>query len=411
MTQPLDLAIVGAGPYGLSIATHLQKLGMDFRIFGSPVYSWRERMPADMLLKSDGFASSIFDPSGHFTLRRFCEEEHLPYADVGVPVHISTFVSYGLAFQRRLVPGLEEKAVTELERSGTTFVIRLADGEMTTARRVVIASGITHFEYVPSVLARLPAELLSHSSAHKDLHRFKGEDVTVIGAGASATDLAAALSDCGAQVRIVSRGQKVHFTPLAQADRPLWQQIRYPVSGIGFGLRNRFYTDAPGLFHHLPERIRHDIVRTFLGPAGGPHMRERIIGRIPLLLGYEIERAADAGGRVTLRLAGRDGSARDITTDHVIAATGYRVDIQRLSFLSQTLRSTLRLDGLSPALSTCFESSVPNLYFVGLASANGFGPMMRFMFGAGYTARRLARHLGKVAAPRAVSHLVAAPGQ
>lgn len=368
-------------------------------------------MPADMLLKSEGFASNIYDPSGHFTLRSFCEERHLAYADVGFPVPISTLISYGLAFQERVVPNVEDKTVKELDRSGTTFVIRLADGEITTARRVVMAVGMTHFQHVPSVVDRLPPELLSHSSAHKDLRRFKGEDVTVIGAGASATDLAASLSDCGAQVRIVTRGHKIHFTPLAQADRPLWHRIRYPVSGIGFGLRNRFYTDAPVLFHYLPQRMRHNVVRTFLGPAGGPHMKDRIVGRIPLLSECEIERAADAGGRVTLRLAGRDGSFHELTTSHVIAATGYRVDVGRLAFLSQRLRSTLRLDGQSPALSTCFESSVPNLYFVGLAAANGFGPMMRFMFGAGFTARRLSRHLQEVVAPRAVSRLVATPGQ
>jgi len=276
---------------------------------------------------------------------------------------------------------------------------------------VVLAVGMTHFQYVPPALARLPPALLSHSSVHKDGWRFKGEEVTVIGAGASATDVAALLSDCGAQVRIVARGHKIHFVSPAQADRPLWQRIRYPFSGIGFGLRSRFYTDAPVLFHHLPERMRLRIVRTYLGPAGGPHIKDRILGRIPLLLGYQVERALDCGGRVRLCLAGRDGSARELTTSHVIAATGYRADIQRLSFLSQRLRSALRVEGQSPALSACFESSVPNLYFVGLASANNFGPMMRFMFGAGFTARRLSRHLGEVVAPRAVARLIAQPGQ
>lgn len=410
MTQPLDLAIVGAGPYGLSIAAHLRQRGIDFRIFGTAMHSWRERMPANMLLKSDGFASRIFDPSGHFTLRRFCEEMHVPYADVGIPVNISTLIAYGLDFQRHVVPGLEEKTVMELDRSGATFVIRLGDGEITTARRVVLAVGMTHFQHVPPVLARLPPALLSHSSAHKDLRRFKGEDITVVGAGASATDLAALLSDCGAQVRIVTRGPKIHFARQAQAVRPLWHRIRYPVSGIGFGLRNRFYTDAPILFHYLPRRMRFDIVRTFLKPAGGPQMRDRILGRIPVLPGYEVGRALDCGGGVRLCLAGRDGSIRELTTSHVIAATGYRVDLQRLSFLSPRLRSALRVEGQSPALSTCFESSVPDLYFVGLASANSFGPMMRFMFGAGFTARRLSRHLGEVVVPRAVSRLITRPG-
>ena len=57
-----QLAIVGAGPYGLSIAAHLRERGVNFRIFGTPMRTWREQMPRGMLLKSDGFASNLSDP-------------------------------------------------------------------------------------------------------------------------------------------------------------------------------------------------------------------------------------------------------------------------------------------------------------------------------------------------------------
>src|ERR1700678_1256506 len=104
----VDIAIIGAGPYGLSIAAHLHKTPLTFRIFGTPMQSWREHMPKGMLLKSDGFASSLDDPDSAFTLRHYCEEMKLPYADVGIPVPSETFVAYGLEFQKRLVPMLEE---------------------------------------------------------------------------------------------------------------------------------------------------------------------------------------------------------------------------------------------------------------------------------------------------------------
>jgi hypothetical protein len=64
-----------------------------------------------------------------------------------------------------------------------------------------------------------------------------------------------------------------------------------------------------------------------------------------------------------------------------------------LPFLNDELRSKLLLDGTSPALSAHFESSVPGLYFVGLASAATFGPLTRFAHGAGFTARNLSAHL------------------
>ena len=79
----LDTAIVGAGPYGLSIAAHLRRRGIPFRIFGRPMDSWLHHMPKGMMLKSDGFASDIYDPERAFTLRQFCAERGIEYADAG----------------------------------------------------------------------------------------------------------------------------------------------------------------------------------------------------------------------------------------------------------------------------------------------------------------------------------------
>jgi thioredoxin reductase len=393
MTQVTDVAIVGAGPYGLSIATYLRARGVSFRIFGRPMYSWRQQMPEGMLLKSEGFASSLYDPAGSLTLKRFCAEMGLPYADIGIPVPLSTVVDYGLAFQQRMVPELEEKMVTALCLSDGRFRLRLSDGEISVALRVVVATGMSYFRNVPPSLAHLPRELVSHSADHRDLRRFKGRDVTVVGGGSSALDLAAALHDCGADVRLVARRSSIRFNPYAEADRSLWKRIRYPVSGIGFGLRSRFYTDAPILFHYLPEATRLRIVRTYLGPSGGHYLRDRIIGRVPLMLGLALDRAEACGGGVRVCLLHKSGAVHDLTTDHVIAATGYRVDLGRMTFISEDLRQKLRSVEHTPILSANFESSVPGLHFVGLTSANSFGPMMRFMFGAGYTSRRLAKHL------------------
>jgi cation diffusion facilitator CzcD-associated flavoprotein CzcO len=106
----IDVAIIGAGPYGLSLAAHLRKRGVEHRIFGRPMQMWQERMPKGMCLKSDGFASSLYDPDDSFTLAHFCRETGLPYQHSGLPIPLETFLSYGLAFQQRLVPQLEESA-------------------------------------------------------------------------------------------------------------------------------------------------------------------------------------------------------------------------------------------------------------------------------------------------------------
>ena len=200
-----DVAIIGAGPYGLSIAAHLRARGADFRVFGTPLGTWRTAMPKDMLLKSDGFASSLSAPAPNSSLADYCREHDLPYHPTDIPVPIQTFISYGLDFQRRFVPDVEERVVTSVAPNGQGYRVTLDDGEEFDARRVVVAAGLTHFAIVPDLFAGLPEDRVTHSSAHRDLSRFADKDVTVIGAGSSAVDLAVALSTARARPRLVAR--------------------------------------------------------------------------------------------------------------------------------------------------------------------------------------------------------------
>jgi hypothetical protein len=395
MTSSSKVAILGAGPYGLSIAAHLYARGIEFRIFGSPMHSWRTRMPAGMFLKSEGFASSLYDPAGCFTLKNFCVESGLPYEANDLPVPLETFTAYGLAFQRRLVPTVEEKAVVRLDQSPDGFLLRLDDGEMVAAHHVIVAVGIAYFPHMPAGLAHLPTDVFSHTSDHHDLSRFKGCDVIVIGGGASALDVLASLQEVGAKVQLIARQSSLRFN--VPRPRPWWKQWHLS-SGLGPGWRNQFYEHGPMLFRRLPQGLRLWIISTALGPAGGSPVKERV-ERVPLLLGHTVRYAQFRDGRVQLRLLCPNGEERTLSTDHVIAGTGYRVDLRRLTFLSKELHCKVRSVNFAPILSADFQSSVPGLYFVGLAAANTFGPAMRFLIGARYTARHLAKHLssGKIA--------------
>jgi thioredoxin reductase len=362
--------------------------------------SWLNHMPKGMMLKSDGFASNIYDPEEAFTLEKFCAERGIKYAAAGLPVQLETFVAYGQAFRERMLPELEDKQVISLDRAPGGFVLGLEDGETVAAQRVVVAVGITHFEYVPSNLANLPPQFLSHSFRHADPGVFKGKNVVVIGGGASAIDLAALLHEAGADVQLVARQPelKFHSTPTGKP-RSAWQQVRHPKSGLGPGLRSRFYADAPGLFHHLPEQFRLEIVEKSLGPSAGWFVKDKM-AQVPCLLGYTPERAEvlDGNHEVRLHLRAADGSERKVVTGHIIAATGYKVNLDRLTFLNSEIRSRIKTAKGSPVLSSSFESSMPGIYFVGLAAANSFGPVMRFAFGAGFAARRLTETVAKALA-------------
>jgi len=401
MSTVAEVAIVGAGPYGLSIAAHLRARGVGFRIFGPPLQTWREHMPKGMWLKSDGFATNLYDPESAFTLKRYCAEHGLDYGDTSPPVRLETFTAYAMAFQLRLVPERDDRQVVAVDRTSSGFVLRLEDGELVMARRVVLAVGITHFRHVPAELAHLPSTCLSHSADHYDLERFKGREVTVIGAGASSLDLAALLHEVGAGVHVVARSPSIRFhSGPGTRPRSLWKRIRHPSSGIGPGLRSRLYTDLPWLFRYLPEDLRLGIVRHHLGPAPGWFVKDRVVGRVPLLVGQTLRSAEFRENRAFLRLTAQDGTERQLASEYIIAATGYRVDLRRLPFLGEELRSAVRAIAHTPVLSSNFESSIAGLYFVGPAAANSFGPVMRFMVGAEFTARRIAQHLLQTLARR-----------
>jgi cation diffusion facilitator CzcD-associated flavoprotein CzcO len=396
--------IVGAGPYGLSIASHLRHDCVPFRIFGHPMDTWMSHMPKGMMLKSDGFASSLYDPQGTLSLKKFCAECGIPYADTGKHVPLETFCAYGLAFRERMVPDLEETNVICVERLPGGFKVHLQNGEVAETRRVVLAVGITHFENVPDTLKHLPAQYFSHSARHREVDTYRERKVIVIGAGASALDMAGLMHDAGVDVELVSRKPEISFhgAPTGKK-RSLWQRLTRPSSGLGPGLKSLFFAESPLAFHYMPKHLRLEVVQRALGPSGGYFIKNKVVGKVPLHLGYSPERAEVRDGKVHLTLRSVDGTAKELVADHIVAGTGYRVNLENLKLLSEGIRSAVQQTNGSPVLTSNFESSVPGLYFTGIASANSFGPVMRFAFGAKFTAQRLTKVLKKTVVREAVA--------
>jgi thioredoxin reductase len=392
----LDVAIIGAGPYGLSTAAYLRQSGVGFQVFGNPMQTWLTQMPRGMRLKSEGFASTLYDPQSSFTLQKYCEERGLEYADLGYPIPLDTFSSYGMEFQRRMVPDLHNCQVASLERTATGFRLGLDNGETVAARKVVAAVGISHYKYLPPELSGLPAEKVTHTSDHTTFERFAGKDVLVVGGGSSAVDVAAALLASGANAQLVARDPVIRFHSPLNLPRPWLERLQAPMTGLGPGWRSLLCTDAPLLFRVMPEAFRLKVVRKHLGPAPGWFVRDQVEGRMPFHLGWNLGQAKVAGGRVELRAAKATGESKTFTADHLIAGTGYRVALTRLAFLQPALLAQIRSVEDTPILSSNFESSVPGLYFVGATSANSFGPLARFAYGAGFTSKRLSRHLASL---------------
>lgn len=396
MSDAVEVAIVGAGPYGLSLAAHLRKAGVSVRQFGLPMQLWRDFMPEGMFLKSQGFASNLSDPDHTHTLEAFCRATGRPYASYGLPVPLDTFVAYGQWFRDELVPDVEEVLVTDVAQAGGGFEVSLANSEQLRARKVVVAIGVEAFAHVPEPLSALPSSVCTHSSAHTDLGAFRGQEVVVVGAGQSALETAALLHENGASVQLVARKGKIIWNgPPLPLDRPLLQKLREPESGLGSGWATWFYSNQPGLFRRLPRSTRVYRARTALGPAGATWLRSRVEGQFPVLTGYSVTWARVQDGGVRLGLAGAGGSSRELAADHVIAGTGYRTDLTRLPFFGDQMLAGLRtVPGTgSSAVGRDYQTSIPGLYVMGPAVAPTMGPVMRFVFGSEHAATTVARQL------------------
>ncbi|MGW0565255.1 FAD-dependent oxidoreductase [Streptomyces sp. NPDC003016] len=399
MIRPV--AVVGAGPYGLSTAAHLRARGIAVRVFGSPMVSWREHMPAGMLLKSTPVASSIDAPQPGHDLIDFCAQTgERRYESDWDLVPVETFARYGQWFADKLVPGLEQVRVVSVDRAaggagGDGFELKLDSGEQFEARAVVVATGL-------SGLARLPRELaaavpggpsatgpFSHAGLHRDLSRFAGQDVIVVGAGQSALENAVLMAEAGAaSVRIVARGRGA----VAFGDAPDRQSRLRPETPFGRAWSLYGLTYHATHVRRLPAPARHYLVRRVLGPLGAWWLRDRFLAAgVRVTDGRRIVRARVEDGRPVLTLSGGQGAQRELSADHVMAATGYRTDVAALGFLGPGVRTALAVTRGAPRLDAGYGSSVPGLYFTGLPAAASFGPVMRFVCGTEYASPRLAR--------------------
>lgn len=383
-----EVAVIGAGPYGLAVAAHLRAANVETMIFGEAMSFWQRHMPRGMKLRSPWHATHLSDPERNWSLDEYDAARKMKRGD---PVPLEQFVAYGQWFQRNAVPDLDPRKVTAIDSAPGGFTLRLDDGAVVPARRVVVALGLANQEYRPVEFAGLPAALVSHSSEHDDLSQFKGQHVAVVGRGQSATESAALLSEAGADVELISRGP-VNWLGIGgkqpNAVKRVLREMLTPPSAVGpFPLN--WLAELPGVVHHLPAGYRQTYnERTLRAGAAG------------WLLPRFSKVKTNPGRTILGAHATPKGVAVHLDTgttifDHVLLATGYRIDVARLGVLSGNLLSRLvRIDG-SPILSAGLESNVPGLHFVGSSAVASFGPLMRFIAGSAYAARAVSRAIAK----------------
>jgi thioredoxin reductase len=348
-----------------------------------------------MFLKSVDFATSIYTPRKGYSLIDWCQKTGQSSAE---PLSMDLFSRYGLWAQEQLVPHLEQAEVTRLAQTRDLFEIDVAHGETVTARRVVMATGLAYFAFLPKSLRDLPRELVSHTSQNREYDSFRDKEVVVLGGGQSALEAAVMIHEAGGHPQLMTRcSVGASFANPPAKKRILRHRILHPMSVLGPSRIGFFLQRVPHGFHYLlsdPKRV--ELTRKLYGPWGSWWLAPRFKGKVPVVINTEVVSATPQGGRLALKLRNRaDGTERELVVDHLVAGTGYEPDLDVIPFLDKGLISRIRRLERSPKLSASFESSVPGLYFVGASAAFSFGPLLRFVAGAEFTAPTVGKHLAR----------------
>jgi FAD-dependent urate hydroxylase len=383
-----DVTVLGAGPYGLAAAAHLREIpGLDLRVFGKPMDFWHSHMPEGMLLRSPWPASHISDPRTALTMDQFAQSHGY---QIPTPIALERFVEYGRWFQQQAVPNLDRREIVRIEKKSGGFLVTLGDGEQFHSRRVVIAAGIGSFARRPQQFKDLPPEFVTHVSDQSGIRRFTAKRVAVIGAGQSALESAALIHEAGGDVEVIVRQPGVHWLGWRARLQKLgpFGKILYHRFDIGPAGVSRIVA-IPDSVKYFPRSVQDRFRKRALRPAGARWLVNRCKD-IQISTNRFVTSAQLAGNRV--RIALNDGTAREV--DHVLLGTGYQVNVTRYPFLPSELSESVEQVNGFPKLKVGFESSVPGLHFLGAPSAWNFGPLMFFVCGTDYAARRLARYLG-----------------
>lgn len=373
--------VIGAGPYGLSVAAHLKARGVARHILGKPMEFW-QNMPEGLCLKSIWSASSLSDPAGAYSLDRYVAAKKLPYQD---PIPLPYFLNYARWFQEQAVPDVDPTYVQSLRRDGEHFHLDLVDGRTIKASRVVVAVGISMFTNIPEFARDLPAALASHTMNRTDFTTFSGRNVVVLGSGQSALEYSALLNEAGAHVELIARGPvHWHNHTLYVYTGPA-KHIFYPPGDVGPPGIN-WLVAFPLIFKRFPEDVKYRVHSRAVLPGGARWLRPRIEGHVRLTTNTQVVKVTEQGQSLCLELS--DGTSREV--DYLFLGTGYRPSIHKLEFIDPALRQEVQERNGYPILNTWFESVVPRLHFVGALAGHTFGPTCRFVSGAKAPAKQIA---------------------
>src|SRR6266487_1461919 len=359
-----QLLVIGAGPYGLSVAALARERGIHTVVLGQPMGFWRQNMPAGMFLRSG--PDWHLDGAAVHTLEAFLEERGIQPGEVD-PIPVGVFLDYAGWFQKAKKIEVREEFADTLAKANGRFEATLESGERIRADAVVAAPGIRHYANVPGWASSLPPGYAAHTC---DLVRFDdmaGARVLLIGGRQSAYEWAALIREHGA-----ARIDIVHRHDIPRFERVSWKFVDPHVEQT---LRVR------GYWRNLPRSEQEAITRRFwevgrltLEHWLTPRLDWEGIHRWPRTDVAEAAPRGDGALRVLL------SNATQLTVDRVVFASGYQADLTKVPYLAG-VRGEVKLSNGFPVLDEAFQTSLDGLYITGFSATQDFGPFFGFVKG------------------------------
>ena len=361
----VPLLVIGAGPYGLATAACAKSAGIEQIVVGKPMAFWRENMPAGMFLRSG--PDWHLDAAGVHTFMAYLDERGIDPLEVD-PIPVALFLDYVDWFEERADIDVLPDLVRDLSKPDGHFEATLESGRRVSADAVVAAPGISHFTVIPEWVERsLSPGRWTHTCHLVRFDQLRGKRVLIVGGRQSAFEWAALLADGDAEeIHVVHRHDGPEFTA---SD---WHFVD--------GLMDLTAT-VPGWFRNLPSEEREAIVKRFWA-EGRLKLEPWLTPRLDKPSVHQWPNASVAGCREILggEIEAQLSTGERLVVDHVVLATGYKVDMREVPYLSGVVDDLELADGF-PVLDEHFQSSVPGLFVTGFPATRDFGPFFGFVRG------------------------------
>jgi FAD-dependent urate hydroxylase len=386
-----DLLIIGAGPFGLSMAAYARHLGLDYLVVGKSMEFWSANMPQGMYLRSA--CDWHLDPVNEATIEHFLETRGQVPADVE-PLSLQFYLEYTRWFQEQkrieVIPSYVER-FDQVSTGNGRFQATLSDGQTITAHNVVVALGFKHFKYEPeTVAANLPPGCYAHTCDLVDFTALADKRCLIIGGRQSAFEWAALLNEAGASAVHVSHR---HDSPaFAEAD---WSWVNPLVDAM---------VDNPGWFRRLSPAEKDDVNHRLWAEGRlkvEPWLESRVLKETTQLWPRTQVAGCEQlpGGELAVTL----DNGQLLAVDHIILATGYKVRIDQVPLLAHgNLLASLAVEDGYPLLDEHFQTNIPGLFITSMPAVRDFGPFFGFTIAVRTSARligeALVRQKGSAAA-------------